>query len=481
MLKSGRQKFTFNGHPYSVFSVAFSPQCIKNELENNSNTCEFRLVSASWDRTARVWRIAPDRELLTLTIPESNWTVISPDGTLLALGFDDGSVKTYNISTTLAEAFEGKYPDSTSVAQGQIFCCHSGKINYLAFSPDGAILATSSEDRTVKLWNVADGKERQTLSEFPSDVGMILYSPDGSRLAAVYGLSIQIWDLTTSPVRNLVTVDARQGIEDLVFSPNGKQLAVGQSNNYVAVFDSTSGENLFSVQPESTLVKSVDYSSDGTWLVAAGEGDSITFWDAKTGALSHSLKTRSGSIGSIVFSPNGLEIAGTGYDQTTKIWNVALGQEIATLTGHTDVIFSASYHPNCSDLSDQNCGRWLVTESYDGTFQFYLTQIEDLVALARARVTRQLSSSECVEFLHRTLGECGADMPELAPKISTSLPNMEVLPPSNTEKVCEITSYSGVNDQFFNQLAYSGVKKAAELFQWETALIESSLSQRIMA
>jgi len=469
--ETGEQKYTFNGHSYGIFSVAFSPECIKNELKNDSQTCDFRLVSAGWDQTARVWRIAPDRELLTI-IPESNWTIISPDGTLLALGFDDGSSKTYNISTMLAKAFAGKFPDFTSLEEGQIFCCHSGKINHLAFSPDGAILATSSEDRTVKLWNVANGNELQTLSEFYSDVGTILFSSDGSRLAAVYSLSIQIWDVSTIPARNLVTVDARRGIEDLVFSPDGLQLAVGQSNNFVVVFDSTSGEILFSVQPESNLVKSVDYSPDGSWLVAAGEGDSITFWDAKTGTLSHSLKTSPGSIGSIVFSPDGLEIAGTEYDQTTKIWNVALGQEVATLTGHTDEIYSASYHPNCTDSSDQNCGRLLVTESFDGTFLFYLTQMEDLLALARARVTRQLSSAECKEFLHRALDECPTDMPEGAENNSTNLPNTEVLHASNTEKVCEITSYTGVNDQFFNQLAYSGVNKASELFQWETALIE---------
>ncbi len=126
-----------------------------------------------------------------------------------------------------------------------------------------------------------------------------------------------------------------------------------------------------------------------------------------------------------IFSPNGKQIAGSGLDQTTKIWDLALGQEIATLTGHTDVIMGVSFHPNCSDSSDLPCGRWLATKSIDGTFRFYLTQLEDLTALARARVTRPLSSSECMEFLHRTQVECTQDLPQLADISPTSPPKTE--------------------------------------------------------
>ena len=472
--ETGRQKYTFKGHTNIVFSVSFSPQCTRNELVF-SQTCGFRLVSASGDGTARVWSTAPDRELLTLTVPDIFRTIISPDGSLMAMGYDDGSAKTYNISTLLTEAFNGKPSKWTGMEEAHNFCCHSGKVNDLVFSADGVILATASDDRTVKLWDVATGKELQTFTGYPSGVEAIILSSNGAQMATLSSASIQIVDLTEKPAREGIVIDVRTGLEDFKFSPDGKQIAVALSNGTVVVVNASTGEKLYSMRPQSGQVSSIDYSPDGDWLATAGGGDSIDLWNANTGVLSTSLKARSGSIRAAVFSPNGDEIAGLGLDQTTKIWNLALTQEITTLTGHTDFIMGASFHPNCSDSSNPDCGTWLATKSIDDTFRFYLTRLEDLTALAQVRVTRPLSSSECMEFLHRPQAECtqvSLDIADISPTIP---PKNEAQPASAMNKVCQVTNVRGVNDQFFNQIAYAGVKKAAELFQWETALIESAI------
>jgi WD40 repeat protein/basic membrane lipoprotein Med (substrate-binding protein (PBP1-ABC) superfamily) len=473
--ETGRQKFIFKGHTQVVFSVSFSPVCIKNELVF-PHTCWFRLVSASGDGTARVWSTAPDRELLTLAVPDIFRTIISPDGSLMATGFDDGSAKTYNISTVLAEAFKGKSSDTFGLEEVNKYCCHSAQVNDLVFSPDGVILATASDDHTVKLWDVATGQELQTLTGYASGVEAVILTSNGTQVATYSSASIQISDLTEKPAREVAVIDVRSGIEDFKFSPDGKRIAVALSNGTVVVFDALTGEKIYSMRPQFGQVSSIAYSPNGAWLATAGGGDSIDLWDANTGVLSTSLKTRSGAVRAAVFSPNGDEITGLGLDQTTKIWNVALGQEIATLTGHTDFIMGASFHPNCRDSADPYCGTWLATKSIDGTFRFYLTHLEDLTSLARARVTRPLSSSECMEFLHRSQTECTQDLPQVAGISPANSPILDALSPSSEKKVCQVTNMSGVNDQFFNQITYSGVKKAAELFQWETSLIESAIA-----
>ena len=183
--ETGRQKYNFRGHTNPVFSVSFSPVCQESELVV-LQTCGFRLVSASGDNTARVWSTASDRELLTLTVPDIFRTIISPDGSLMATGFDDGSAKIYNISTILAEAFNGKSSDSLIMEEVNNFCCHSGRVNDLAFSPDGAMLATASDDHTVKLWDVATGEELQKFTGYPSGVGAVLFSPNGAHLGIVF-------------------------------------------------------------------------------------------------------------------------------------------------------------------------------------------------------------------------------------------------------------------------------------------------------
>ena len=90
-----------------------------------------------------------------------------------------------------------------------ILCCHSGRVNDLAFSPDGAMLATASDDHTVKLWDVATGEELQKFTGYPSGVGAVLFSPNGAHLGIYFGDSIQIVDLTEIPAREIVKIDAR--------------------------------------------------------------------------------------------------------------------------------------------------------------------------------------------------------------------------------------------------------------------------------
>src|ERR1700710_1102794 len=96
--------------------------------------------------------------------------------------------------------------------KARIFQGHQGSVMCLAFSPDQAMLATSSRDKTIKLWDVKTGELKQTLTGHTLDVYCVTFSRDGKLLVSASGdKSIRIWDL-----QSLKVIRTLEGHTDIV-------------------------------------------------------------------------------------------------------------------------------------------------------------------------------------------------------------------------------------------------------------------------
>ena len=128
----------------------------------------------------------------------------NPKGDLLATGGDDKLIKYWNVA-------DGK---ELRKSQG-----HGAPVYCLAFHPDGTKLASGSVDKTIRIWNVADGKELHKLDGHPDDIYSVAFSPDGKRLASVgYGGNLYVWDVgrgqaALSPARRAGHDDLRRRLE----------------------------------------------------------------------------------------------------------------------------------------------------------------------------------------------------------------------------------------------------------------------------
>jgi WD40 repeat protein len=364
---SGQQLFTLAGHTSAIRAVAFSPDGA-------------HIATASDDATARIWQAAPSRELFTLT--GHTQTVygghFSPDGARLLTNSNDGIVKVWDTSTGRL-LYDLSLPDEN--------------LNGSAFSRDGKLIASGGTDGRPRIWDAATGRLLTTLPGHALRTFDVQFSPDGKELASASPRenSAILWDLATG--QELKTLSGHTGRVFWVnFSPDGTRLIPCGADTVAIVWDLAAGQPLLKLPvPGGSCSNEATYSPDGTRMLTTDSSEAAKVWDAATGKLLLELSGHSGAVYAAAWSPDGKFIATGSADKTAKIWDAKTGEEWLTLYGHTAVVGGVAFSPD---------GTRLATMSDDGTARIYVLPIEELIALAKTRVTRALTPEECQKYMH---------------------------------------------------------------------------------
>ncbi len=372
-VSTGLDLLTLSGHTENVTTAAFSPDGI-------------RLATGSRDGIIKIWNVTPGHELLGVFHPPGNtsWFAISPDGrSLLMMGASIAVPEVWSLPQEVNLSGDAEEPRRVLTLDG-----HEDYVRALAYSPDGSLIATGSRDRTVKVWDAETGTELTTLTT-PDGVAWVAFSPDGSRLATggADGAT-RLWSTETG--EDLSVLRGHQAIVyNTTFSPDGAHLATGSDDESARIWDLATGKVLF-ILSHPGAVYGVAFSPDGNRLATASSAGIIKVWDARSGDELLSFTGHADSIVSISFSPDGTRLATASRDGTAKLWDAASGQELLTLQGSGVGICCLAFSPD---------GDYLFTGGDDGV-RAYALQIEDLVSLARLRLTRSLTREECQRYLH---------------------------------------------------------------------------------
>lgn len=288
---------TLSGHSGLVETVRFSP---------DGQT----LVTASWDRSVKLWDVGHFQERLGQEIAslpgeaEMYTATISPDGgTVAATGLRGLTIWNWRDPQSFPEvkpqfgpcrsvAFS---PDGQRMAVGgfdrqiriwdhkndrvlAVLSGHRDGIQILVFVPDGSMLMSLGFDGALKFWDLRGYREIDRLEGNNENVHTVSLSPDGLTIAlsrlGVREREIELWDLETNKLK-LVCLGHQAEVHSLRFSPDGRTLASASGDQYLRFWNTETGKPAGRLEQPAGWVRSLDFSRDGRWLVYSGANNKI--------------------------------------------------------------------------------------------------------------------------------------------------------------------------------------------------------------
>ena len=234
---------------------------------------------------------------------------------------------------------------------------HSDVVWNVSFSPDGQLIASTSRDKTLKLWH-PDGKLVATLQGHQDSVTAVSFSPDSQLIASSsWDGTVRLWRRNGTLIR---TLRGHIGhVYSVSFSPQGQLLASGGGDGTIRLW-SLDGKLVKTFQGHKGKVTWVNFSPDGQLIASASDDQTVRLWTPQ-GRLVRTLTGHSGKVNCVAFSPDGQVLASASDDQTVKLWN-RNGQLIKTFPKHQGWVLAVTFSGD---------GQWLASASADNTVRLW--------------------------------------------------------------------------------------------------------------
>ncbi len=334
-LYARRERLTLTGHSHFVSSARFRPD-------------GRQLLSASHDKTARLWDLGDERRHHVLEgHGDKLWdAVYSPDGRLVATASQDGT----------ARLWETRTGRQKSILKG-----HKGGVIRAVFGPEGKRLVTVSDDETARVWDVASGKLLHVLKGHVGFVVGAAFNHYGNRVVtSSYDKTARIWNVNNGE-RVALLAGHKGYVIDAQFNRDDSLVVTASYDGTARIWDAWSGALIMTLAGHRRPVYAVRFSPDGSRVLTASGDHSVRIWDAQTGAILVELQGHSKAVTSAEFSADGSRIVTSSLDQTARVWDALSGEELAVLRGH-DSYVRARFSPDA---------RQVVTASGDKTVRLW--------------------------------------------------------------------------------------------------------------
>lgn len=238
---------------------------------------------------------------------------------------------------------------------------HGEQVTALAFSPDGTLLLSGSDDKTARVWDLATGRELHTFGGHADQVLSVAFSPDGHTIAS------GSWD-NTLILRDVLTGKTLHVLQDnswvvaIRFSPDGRLLASGTRGNSATIWDVASGQPLQHFTWHKNNVTGVAFSADGKTLASVSLDGTLGLMDVASGRPLGRYAIASAALTAVVFLADNQTLAIASLDHEIHLWNLQTRQQTGVLHGHQGGVHALALardgHTLWSLGSDQTIRRW---------------------------------------------------------------------------------------------------------------------------
>jgi WD40 repeat protein len=302
-------------------------------------------VSASSDKTLKVWDVATGHELRTLVghSERVNGVALSADGRLAVSASQDKTLKVWDVAT-------GR--------ELRTLTGHSGSVGDVALSADGRLAVSASSDNTIKVWDVVTGHELRMLQEHTYNVKRVALSADGRLAVSAAGTdnTLDVWDVATGRILHTLkeykkAVTARS-ITGLALSADGR-LAAFAGVKTLKVWDVATGHklhNTMGIAPRQKdmapgagelipmAVNGLALSDDGRLAISASDNTTLKVWDVATGCALQMLVGHTKGVTGVALSADRRLAISASNDTTLKVWDISVALQTPPVGLHSPVV-----------------------------------------------------------------------------------------------------------------------------------------------
>ncbi len=371
-LVPGKTVHVLRGHEQPIGSLSYS--------------ADGRRICSLDGQSGRLWDAATGRAIAVLGGHARNFSALFlPDGRRLVIA-QDRQLSVYDAVTGRLLAVLGRHDDRIIrleashdsrriVSQGEhektlrlwdgetgrevaILRGHTVSPGVLAFSPDGARLASGSphSDNTVRLWESATGRSIAVMHGHTNTIRSVAFSPDGRRLvSASLDQTARLWDgKSGEPVAALRGHTDR--LWDAIFSPDGRRVVTASADRKLRLWDATTGDLIAVLLGHRAEVIGVAFAAHGSLLVSRSADGESRAWDMELAERNGILRGHGSFVYDVTFSPDGMRVASAAWDGTVRLWDSTTGRQTALLRhdaphAEAQIVSSVAWHPGGAELA----------------------------------------------------------------------------------------------------------------------------------
>ncbi len=355
-ITSGELKSTLQGHSDHVLSIAVSP---------DGKT----LVSGSADKSVRLWQAASENDVLTQERAKDNKSIpfavaFSPDGKTLAIGRKNGKIKFWDI-------------DSRKIRLAIV--AHTDQVTSLRYSSNGQLIASTSKDSTVRVWDSRNGDLLNTFRGHYRPANNVLFTSRSKRLVSGGAGSLDkrllLWDVLTGDLLGSFQ-GHDQNVIPLAIFPDGKSLVSGSFDTTVRLWDIDTFKQRTVFTGHTDKVIGVDVSPDGSTVASVSSDRTVRLWDVASGAEKHRFAIPHVHHSFIRFSPDGKRLCFPSVNGRAVLQSIASDEQQFVLEG---VARNAEFSPDGKMLATLSMAKVQLWDAHSGTLMAAVdeTQVSD--------------------------------------------------------------------------------------------------------